>query len=113
MLLQHFFIGLNRKTRKYLNLASGGAFMHITAERAKTILINILNDLPEEKLLEEEEISIVEPKLLLETSQPLAIVEPELPQKEEEEFSLPLFDIEDDLFTDFGNTSNYHLIKKP
>jgi hypothetical protein len=68
MLLQHFFIGLNRKTRKYLNLASGGTFMHITAERAKTILINILNDLPKEKLLEEEEISIVEPELLPEIS---------------------------------------------
>jgi hypothetical protein len=55
MLLQHFFIGLNRKTRKYLNLALGGAFMHMTAECAKTILMNILNDLPEEKLLEEKE----------------------------------------------------------
>jgi hypothetical protein len=30
--------GLNRKTKKYLNLASGGAFMHITAERAKLFL---------------------------------------------------------------------------
>jgi hypothetical protein len=98
MLLQYFFIGLNRKTKKYLNLASGGAFMHITVERAKTILMNILNDLPEEKLLEEEEISIAESELLPETSQLLAIVEPELPQKKEEEFSLPdfLFDIEDD-----------------
>jgi hypothetical protein len=47
MLLQHFFLGLNRKTKKYLNLATGGAFMHITAERAKTILMNILNNLPE------------------------------------------------------------------
>jgi hypothetical protein len=54
MLLQHFFIGLNRKTRKYLNLASRGEFMHIIAERAKTILMNILKDLPEQKLLEEE-----------------------------------------------------------
>jgi hypothetical protein len=63
MLLQHFFIGLNRKTRKFINLALGGAFMHITAERAKTILMNILNDLPKEKLLEEEEISIAEPEL--------------------------------------------------
>jgi hypothetical protein len=78
MLLQHFFIGLNRKTRKYLNLTSGGAFMHITAERAKTILMNILNDIPEEKLLKEE-FSIAEPELLPETSQPLAIVELELP----------------------------------
>jgi hypothetical protein len=115
MLLQHFFIGLNRKTRKYHNLALGRAFMHITTEHEKTILMNILNDLPEEKLLEEEEISIAEPELLPETSQPLAIVEPKLPQKEEEEFLLPdfCFDIEDDLFTDFGNNSNYHLIKKP
>jgi hypothetical protein len=115
MLLQHFFIGLNRRTRKYLNLASRGAFMHITAECAKTILINILNDLPKETLLEEKEISIAEPELLPKISQPLAIVELELPQKEEEEFSLPdvLFDIEDDLFTNFGNTSNYHLIEKP
>jgi hypothetical protein len=89
--------------------------MHINAEHANTILMNILNDLPEEKLLEEEKISIAEPKLLPKTYQPLAIVEPELPQKEEEEFPLPnfLFDIEDDLFTDFGNTLNYHLIKKP
>jgi hypothetical protein len=96
-------------------LALGGAFMHITAERAKTILMNILSDLPEEKLFEEEKISIAESELLSETTQPLAIVEPELQQKEEEEFPLSdfLFDIEDDLFTNFENTSNYHLIKKP
>jgi hypothetical protein len=53
--------------------------MHITAKHAKTILMNILNDLSEEKLLEEEEISIAEPEFLPETSQPLAIVGPELP----------------------------------
>jgi hypothetical protein len=52
--------------------------MHITVERAKTILMNIFNDLPEEKLLEEET-SIAEPKLLPETSRPLDIVEPKLP----------------------------------
>jgi hypothetical protein len=46
--------------------------MHIIAERAKTILMNILNNLSEEKLLEEEKISIAKPKLLPETSQPLA-----------------------------------------
>jgi hypothetical protein len=42
--------------------------MHITAEHVKTILMNILNDLSKEKLLEDEEISIAEPELLLETS---------------------------------------------
>ena len=56
MLLQYFFLGLNDKNQEYLNLASGGAFMHITVDHAKTILTNILNDFPEEKeeLLEEE-----------------------------------------------------------
>ena len=56
MLLQHFFLGLNNENQEYLNLASRGAFMHITVDHAKTILTNILNDLPKEKeeLLEEE-----------------------------------------------------------
>ena len=49
MLLQHFFLGLNDRNKKYLNLVSGGAFMHITVDHAKTILTNILNDLLEEK----------------------------------------------------------------
>jgi hypothetical protein len=42
-----------------------------------------------------------------ETSQPIAIQHIESPQ---EEISLPDFinDIEDDLFSDYGNTSKYH-----
>jgi hypothetical protein len=115
MLLQHFFLGLNRKTKKYLNLAVEGAFMHITIERVKTILMNILNNLPKE--IEEflEETQIAEPKLLLESSQPSAVLEPELTQEEEEETPLSNFmlDFEDDLFTEFRNTSNYHVIMKP
>jgi hypothetical protein len=114
MLLQHFFLGLNRKTKKYLNLAAGGAFMHITAERAKTILMNILNNLPEEREELLEETQIAKPKLLLESSQSLAILE-QLTQEEEEETPLSDFmlDFEDDLFTEFGNTLNYHVIMKP
>jgi hypothetical protein len=56
ILLQHFFVGLNKKTIKHLNSSVGGSFMHITAEQAKDILIKIVNNLPEEdeKLLEEE-----------------------------------------------------------
>jgi len=49
MLLQHLFLGLNNKNQEYLNLASGGAFMHITVDHAKTILNNILNDLRKKK----------------------------------------------------------------
>jgi len=42
MLLQYFILGLNNKNQEYLNLASGGAFMHITVDHAKTILTNIV-----------------------------------------------------------------------
>jgi hypothetical protein len=33
ILIQHFFMGLNRKTIEYLNTASGGSFMHVSPKR--------------------------------------------------------------------------------
>jgi hypothetical protein len=55
-LLQHFFMGLTRKTIEYLNTAAGGSFMHVSAKKGRSILTKILQDLPKEreKLLEEE-----------------------------------------------------------
>jgi hypothetical protein len=49
-------MGLTRKTIEYLNTAAGGSFMHISAEKGRSILMKILQDLPKEreKLLEEE-----------------------------------------------------------
>jgi hypothetical protein len=49
---------------------------------------------------------------MLETSQPIAIQHIESPQ---EEIPLPDFinDIEDDLFSDYGNTSKYYKEKRP
>jgi transcriptional regulator of NAD metabolism len=63
ILLQQFFMGLNRKTTKHLNTAVGGSFMHIVAEQGRNILMKILDDLPKEreKLLEEE-LQITEPE---------------------------------------------------
>jgi hypothetical protein len=96
-------------------LATGGAFMHITVEHAKTILMNILNNLPEEREEFLEGTQIAQPELLLESSQPSAVLEPKLTQEEEEKTPLSDFmlDFEDDLFTEFGNTSNYYVIMKP
>jgi hypothetical protein len=56
VLLQHFFIGLTRKTIEYLNIAAGGSFMHVSTEQGRSILTKILQDLPEEreKLLDKE-----------------------------------------------------------
>jgi hypothetical protein len=58
--------------------------MYTTATHAKTILMNILNDLPEEKVE-----SIAKSESLLE-SQPLAILKPEL-LNEKEEIPFPDF----------------------
>jgi hypothetical protein len=48
ILLQHFFVALNKKTIKHLNSYAGGSFMHITTDQAKDILIKIVDNLPEE-----------------------------------------------------------------
>jgi hypothetical protein len=103
ILLQHFFVGLNKKTIKHLNSSAGGLFMHITAEYAKDILMKIVDNLPEdnEKLLEKET-KIAKPKILPDPSQHLAlpILDPE-PPKEEKTLILDLMlEFEDELFDD-------------
>ena len=57
ILLQHFYMGLDRKTSKLLNMASGGSFLHVSANAGRSILTKILDNTPkkaEKKLLEEE-----------------------------------------------------------
>jgi hypothetical protein len=55
----------------------------------------------------EEETKIAEPEILLEPSQPLALVilDPEPPKKEETLISDFMLKFEDELFDDYGNTS--------
>jgi hypothetical protein len=98
-----------------LNTSSHGSFIHLTSSGARTVLDNILantnNGSLEEKTLEEEIPEIATPETMLKTSQPIAIQHIESPQ---EEIPLPDFinDIEDDLFSDYGNTSKYHKEKR-
>ena len=57
ILLQHFYMGLNRKTSKHLNMASVGLFLHVSANMGRSILTKILEDAlveVEEKPLEKE-----------------------------------------------------------
>jgi len=111
MLLQHFFLGLNNKNQKYLNLASGGAFMHINVDNAITILTNILNGLHEEKEeLLEEKFRLAENKLLLDSSQSIVELAKETEITPDSEW---MFEIEDDFFDDFGNTTFYYKIIQP
>jgi hypothetical protein len=116
ILLQHFFIGLNKKSRTYLNISSPGSFIHITSSEAKTVVDNILantNDGPlEEKTVEEGIPEIATPEPMPKTSQIIAIQHIESAQ---EEIPLPniINDIEDDLFSYYGNTSKNHKKKRP
>jgi hypothetical protein len=72
----------------------------------------ILQDLPEErdKLLEEES-QIAESES--EPSSTSAIPDPKPPEKEKTPISYIMLEFEDELFAEYGNTSNYHVMRKP
>ena len=48
ILIQHFYMGLDRKTSKHLDTATGGSFLHVSTNSGKSILIKILENTPEE-----------------------------------------------------------------
>jgi hypothetical protein len=116
ILLQYFYMGLKKKISKLLNIALGGSFLHISATKARKILDKILADKPEEPSKEnplEEESQITEPKLLSYPPQTSAIPISELPKKEETPILDFILDFKDELFTEYANTSNYYLVRKP
>jgi hypothetical protein len=41
VLLQHFYMGLNRETTTFLNLASNGSFLHTPATKARELLLKL------------------------------------------------------------------------
>jgi hypothetical protein len=75
--------------------------------------MKILQDLPEEreKLLEEESQS-AEPESLLEPSVTSAIPDPEPLEKEETLILDFMLEFKNELFVEYRNTSNYHIIRK-
>jgi hypothetical protein len=46
VLLEHFYLGLNKEAALYLNTASGGSFLHETIKEGKAILEKILKNTP-------------------------------------------------------------------
>jgi hypothetical protein len=57
MLLQHFYMGLDRKTSSFLNSASNGSFLHTSAPMARGLLLKIA-----QSTLEAEPIEFLEEK---------------------------------------------------
>ena len=88
--------------------------MHVFANLGRSILTKILENTPkeEEKCLEEES-QIAEPESLPNPSQTSAVPNPEPPKKEETLILDFMLEFEDELFAEYGNTSNYHTVRKP
>jgi len=108
-------MGLDRKTSKRLNTASGGSFLHVSANSGRSILTKILENISEEveeKPLEEESL-IDEPKSLPDPSPTSAIPNHEPPKKVETPISDFMLEFKDELFDEYGNTSNYHIMWRP
>ena len=124
MLLQHFYMGLSGKTALLLDTTSRGAFLHCSACEGRNILRKILENTPytsvrdngPEDVVEEtpeEEPLIVEPEPLTTPLEASTVLQVPKPPKEEEIPPLEnMFKFEEDLFSDFGNASNYYAIRK-
>jgi hypothetical protein len=46
MLLKHFYLGLSEKSTHFLNIALGGAFLHLSVSEGRAILDTILENSP-------------------------------------------------------------------
>ena len=44
ILLQHFYLGLSEESTQFLNIASGGAFLHLFDSEGRAILDTILKN---------------------------------------------------------------------
>jgi hypothetical protein len=95
-------------------MAPGGSFMHVSTEKRRSILTKILQDLPKEreKLLDEES-QIAEPKSLPEPSSTSTIPDPKPLKKKKTPILDFMLKFKDELFNEYGNTSNYHMMRKP
>jgi hypothetical protein len=110
ILLQYFYKGLDRESKQLLAITSGGSFLHVSSEKARSILDQILYSELDNIL--EVEPQVAEANSLPDIPSTSAILSRE---QEKEEILFPDFilDTEPDLFADFGNVMNHYSIKKP
>jgi hypothetical protein len=105
-------MGLNRETTTILNLASNGSFLHTLATKARELLLNLSQITPTYEAKPPQELvekQIAELESFPNPYQPSAII----PDTGETPVSANVLEFEDEYFFKFGNTSNYHLIRKP
>jgi hypothetical protein len=74
---------------------------------------NLIRLLEEREKLLEEESQLAEPKSVPEPSSTSAIPDPKSPEKEETLILDFMLKFEDKLLDEYGNTSNYYVMRKP
>jgi hypothetical protein len=105
-------MGLNRETTTFLNLASNGSFLHTPTTKARELPLNLSQITPTYEAKPPQELvekQIAEPESFPNPYQPSAII----PDTGETPVLANVFEFKDEYFSKFGNTSNYHLIRKP
>ena len=126
VLLYHFHLGLSKEAALQLDLSSGGSFTHNSISEGKSILEKILENTPYTSVFDEfskeeevepspdqqEEAHATESEIPSNSSDDLVAVEPSIEgtqhilEDDEPQPSMFPFEIEEDLFEDFGNASN-------
>ena len=133
ILLHPFHLGLNKEAALHLDISSGGSFSHKTISEGKAILekilenttyTNVFDEFPEEEEVEpspvqQEEAHTTEYEIPLNPIHDLVAEEPPTMgtqhtlEDDEPHLSMFPFEIEEDLFEDFGNASNLLVQVKP
>lgn len=111
-------MGLSTEAAKHLDTASGGSFLYLIPQRCKEVLDKIADNIPYMNNNDDpqKEASGIEPVDALDSSDssPEIITMPTESNSEEEDLPLEFpFIVEDHLFEDFGNASNYPTQPKP
>ena len=115
-------MGLSKESAQQLDITAGGSFMCKTNSEEEALLDCILENTSftetfplvepssceEVLLIESESLPLTNPDSTTEPSP-----EPGAPEEEEIQPSDLPFELEDDLFEDYGNTSNYLYQKRP
>jgi len=109
VLLQYFWLGLSKESTLQLDIAAEGSFTHKTTAGGEALQDRIIKNTPSLKPLRIEPEKFHEEVSSAEAEKPLP--ESKDPKEGFQPSDLPPF--EDELFEDFGNTSNYSCQKKP
>ena len=131
VLLHPFHLGLNKEAALHLDISSGGSFSHKTISEGKVIPQKILENTPYTSVFDEfpkevepspdqqEEANATKSEIPINSSADLVAKEAptmgtqHISEDDEPHPSMFPFEIEEDLFEDFGNASNLPVQVKP